>query len=101
MKPIALAAMICVCAATVPAQTPVPNAPPPPSTLWLTFQDAACREKPNGGYCGTGTNHQQFYRCHAGEIVEQRACPGGCEPGTLECRQQTGVKAIDRARPPE
>lgn len=65
----------------------------------VIFKSAACQGMADGGYCGLADNHQQYFECHAGAIVAQRPCPGGCDQRTLECRQSTGVKPIDRQAP--
>jgi hypothetical protein len=61
----------------------------------MVFRDAACRDKPDGRHCGTGTNRQLLYECAGGQIVRQTPCPGGCDPATLACKAEFGVKGID------
>jgi len=88
-------------AQSIPAP-PVPSAPPPPGTIierrtdeTTLFTQTVCRGRPNGYYCGTGTNRQLMYQCVDGQIANELACPGGCNPATLSCAQEFGVKGID------
>jgi hypothetical protein len=71
------------------------GAPAPGGAEGMVFRDAACRDKPDGRHCGTGTNRQLLYECAGGQIVRQTPCPGGCDPATLACKAEFGVKGID------
>lgn len=63
------------------------------------FKDAACRGKPDGLYCGAGDNRQLRFECTDGQVSLEQPCLGGCDARTLHCRQETGVRAIDRSLP--
>ncbi|MCK6451510.1 MAG: FAD-binding oxidoreductase [Alphaproteobacteria bacterium] len=87
---------------------PAPAAPPPPSGMVIeryqveetaAFRQSVCRGRPDGYYCGAGTNRQLLYQCVAGQIANELSCPGGCDSATLSCKQEFGVKGIDPPRP--
>ncbi len=63
------------------------------------FKQQACMNKANGNYCGLGSNRQLLYQCMDGQIVHQSPCAGGCDPNTLACKTEFGVKGIDRPKP--
>jgi len=75
---------------------------PPPSRVIVEqaeFRDAACMNKPDGQYCGLGSNSQLLYQCTDRQIVHQTPCPGGCDAATLSCKTDFGVKGIDPPKP--
>ena len=63
------------------------------------FKQQACMNKANGNYCGLGSNRQLVYQCTDGQIVHQSPCAGGCDPNTLDCKTEFGVKGIDAPKP--
>lgn len=63
------------------------------------FKQQACMNKANGNYCGLGSNRQLLYQCMDGQIVHQTPCAGGCDPNTLVCKTEFGVKGIDQPKP--
>lgn len=88
------------------APIPPPSAPPSSGVVierqveeTTAFRNAACRDRPNGYYCGTGTNRQLMYQCVNGQISNELSCPGGCNPTTMSCAQEFGVKGIDPPKP--
>jgi len=85
------------------AQQSVPPAPKAPDSSVVIgeteFKQKACMNKPDGAYCGVGTNRQLAYQCMAGQVVHQTPCPGGCDPKTLACKTEFGVKGIDPPKP--
>lgn len=115
MKPILIAAAFAAWMLTAVAftagtgavlaqSTPTAPAPPVPQPVLPpapepdpAFKAAACKGKPDGIYCGVGSNHQQKYQCTNNNLAAQWPCPGGCEQATLECKQSTGVRVIDKA----
>lgn len=93
-------------AGSAAAQSNLPsNLPPttvPRSTVIVEeaeFKQQACMNKANGNYCGLGSNRQLVYQCMDGQIVHQSPCAGGCDPNTLACKTEFGVKGIDQPKP--
>ncbi len=83
------------------AQTP-PQATPGSTRVIVQeseFKQQACMNKANGNYCGLGSNRQLVYQCTNGQIVHQSPCAGGCDPNTLACKTEFGVKGIDAPKP--
>jgi len=86
----------------VAAQTGTPTTSAPRSTVIVEeaeFKQQACLNKANGNYCGLGSNSQLIYQCMDGQIVHQSPCAGGCDPNTLACKTEFGVKGIDQPKP--
>ncbi|MBL8704133.1 MAG: hypothetical protein JNM30_04780 [Rhodospirillales bacterium] len=84
------------------AQTNLPSTSAPRSTVIVEeveFKQQACMNKANGSYCGLGSNRQLLYQCTDGQIVHQTPCAGGCDPNTLACKTEFGVKGIDQPKP--
>lgn len=66
----------------------------------MEFKNKACMDKANGDYCGLGTNSQLAFQCMDGQIVHETPCPGGCDPNTLACKTEFGVKSISKPKQP-
>lgn len=95
-----LLAMLAV-AGSAAAQTP-PQVTPGSTRMIVEeaeFKNAACMNKANGNSCGLGSNSQLIYQCTDGQIVHQSPCAGGCDPNTLACKTEFGVKGIDPPKP--
>ena len=89
-------------AGSAAAQSNLPSASAPRSTVIVEeteFKQQACVNKANGSYCGLGSNRQLIYQCTDGQIVHQSPCAGGCDPNTLTCKTEFGVKGIDAPKP--
>lgn len=89
-------------AGSAAAQSNLPSTTVPRSAVIVEeaeFKQEACMNKANGNYCGLGSNRQLIYQCMDGQIVHQSPCAGGCDPSTLACKTEFGVKGIDAPKP--